>query len=428
MNYPHMIKLGRELGFWTALFIGFNSAFAWAEPLSEPSPLPVHDKRDAYKPAAAWLIDNYLVIWQSGRIGPGDLRDGFNYIGDIVGCVVDAEGHAVSKDPFVVCQATDLQEAPSIATGKGAALVVWQDIRNGKDWDVFAARVTAQGAVLDPNGFLVSGGPHNQARPSVAWDGRHWVVVWQDFRRDNRYDVYAARINSDGDVIDEHGIQLSTNEVHCIDPTVASSGDGRSFVYWSQGRLLGREVAQSAGLFLVSGKPAPLLPDDHLTRDHDKQPGWGNTPPVAAAGKDLFLLAWRNEHPVGRGNGSPTVNAYMYDYQGKYRNSLTLAGVPHRIASADLAWDGAAFVASWTEYRTTDRRKYPAHEQVFAARIGPTGKHAYTAELVAGASDAPAANPAIASDGRGASLIAYEQHPVTSDVPITLHVRLRGRP
>jgi hypothetical protein len=193
--------------------LALGSVFALTRPAvgadSLATATPGHD---AYTPAVAFGENSYLIVWQSGQIAAGDLREGFRCIGDIVACRVDKAGKLVSTEPLVVCGADDLQAKPQLAFGGGGFLVVWQDLRNGKDWDVYAARVSPEGEVLDPDGFLVSGGKHNQAKPRVVWDGKTFLVVWQDFRSGRRYEVRSARVSPDGEVVDADGVQVASGE------------------------------------------------------------------------------------------------------------------------------------------------------------------------------------------------------------------------
>jgi hypothetical protein len=419
------------------------------ENLSGERFLPLHDNRDAYTPCAAFVKGGYIVAWQSGRLAPGDLREGLKFNADVVGYRLDKNGAALDATPFVICKAPDLQERPRAAAGKDMTLVVWQDLRNGKDWDVYAARISPEGKVLDPDGFLVSGGAHNQANPHVAWDGKTFVIVWQDFRSGKRYDIYAARISIEGRVLDPEGIRLSNQGERGsgYDPAVASAGDSRSFVYWNCGGPFGARLdALSEGLFLNEGKPGPLFKQPFDAGTFKGAPGGrGNSPLFAAAGKDVYLVTWRNEHPVGRSDGDPTPNAYLFDAQGKRIADLTLSGERHRIAGADIVWDGSAFVAAWMEYRTKEKLLYVAHEHIFASRISTAGKVVGPYQLVAGTRssppnwsyersqlgknaagerEAPAMNPCVASDGAGTTLIAYEKHPETADVPIKIGFRV----
>jgi hypothetical protein len=403
------------------------------------------------------LKDSFIVVWQSGRLAPGDLREGFKFSADIVGCRVDKSGNALDAKPFVICKADDLQERPRMAaahsTGSGqgqdVALVVWQDLRNGKDWDVYGARVSPEGKVLDPDGFLISGGAHNQANPQVAWDGKTFVVVWQDLREgktyrtfdgyvQQKYEVCVARVSAEGKVLDPQGIKISTQQPPCYNPAVASAGDGRSFVVWctsNNGAL---------GAVLVDGKvEKEFRPDGNEPSKPPKrenQRSFAGVQLFMAAGKDVCLLARRNECACGRGNANEMSNAWLFDAQG-VRNgspslkgapegSFTLAGAPHRVLNADLAWDGSAFVAAWTEYRTKNGREYEKYptaftcEHIFASRIATDGKPAGPVQPVAGAIEAPATNACAASDGAGTSLVAYEKHAQTGETPIRIGVRM----
>src|SRR5688572_23728006 len=50
-------------------------------------------------------------------------------------------------------------------------LVVWTDARSGTSsgFDVYGARVTPDGLLLDPTGIRIGSGPGDQAHPSVAF-------------------------------------------------------------------------------------------------------------------------------------------------------------------------------------------------------------------------------------------------------------------
>ena len=59
--------------------------------------------------------------------------------------------------------------------------------------DVFGARVNEAGAVLDPGGIPISGAPGDQRAAAVAFDGRNFVVVWDDQRSTSSGpDIYSA--------------------------------------------------------------------------------------------------------------------------------------------------------------------------------------------------------------------------------------------
>ena len=87
-------------------------------------------------------------------------------------------------------------------------LVVWADQFGTSSSGIFGARVTKSGTVLDWNGgILISGAAYAQENPSVAYDGTNYLVTWQDARNwsSTHYDIYGARVNKAGVVLDASG-------------------------------------------------------------------------------------------------------------------------------------------------------------------------------------------------------------------------------
>ncbi len=403
--------------------------------ISSEAELPLHGNRDAYTPAAAFGEGVFLVAWQSGRNGPGDLRKGLNLIGDIVACRVDKSGKVLDAEPAVICGAADQQEDVRVAFGGGVFLLVWQDIRNGKDWDVYAARVAPDGKVFDKDGLLVAGGPHNQAKPRVVWDGKTFLVVWQDFRSGRSYEIYAARVSADGKVAGPGGVKVASGDFyHCVLPAAASAGGGRSFIVnVAQGAAAdGYRAPLVQGWFVEDGKPEAkpvYIANDKGNRRKDEDckhgPDSRGDPLAMAAGGGSYLLLWKNDSSLGRGFG-PEGNAAMFDEKGSRTQNLYFSGGKGkrdrgRICNPSVAWDGSAFVASWHEF--VAEKNCPS-DVVFVQRVGADGNNKGEAEKVAGSFASPASSPAVASDGSGTSLIAYEKHPDRPDVPIKIAFRL----
>lgn len=388
--------------------------------LGTETALPVYAGQDAYLPAVARMKDGYLVVWRSGLLAPGDLREGFKYYADIVGCLVSASGDVLSKEPFLICKADGMQDMPSVVSDGKTALVVWQDLRNPKAWQVYGARVTAEGKVLDPDGFLVSGGALNRAKPKVAWDGKTFVVAWMDYRDGKHYNIFAARITPDGKNLDPDGLALSTKGRY--DHAISSLGDGRCYTFWTGGAGHTSKFDQSAETGVLEDGRLTLLPFN------DACDMRGHTPKFCAAGKDAFLVAWRGEHWVGH-QGDSKASAMVFTDKGERTAVLQLEGVNHLILNADMTWDGSAFVAAWAEYRWAGKYGLKeaagvAKEGVLVSRVGTDGQLIGAAQVVSDVPKVPATNPGVASDGAGRTLIAYEKHPSSGDVPIQIAFRI----
>ena len=403
--------------------------------------LPLANNRDAYEPAVAFGSDVFLVAWKSGHLADGDLRKGLNYIGDIVACRVDRTGKVLDAEPLSICSAADLQERPRIAFGDGLFLVVWHDIRNEKDWDIYAARVTAEGKVLDPDGILVSGGAHNQAVPDVTWDGNNFQVVWQDFRGGNRYEVYGARVSADGKVLEPDGRLFVTEKLPYsrINPVVASLGGGKSLLFWlGGGRKPGGRNGVVAGAHLVQDgrvSDGPTLENTDPRSTPGGMTGHVPFPVCAVAGPHDFFVSWPTSAVYGRGDAPNDAHAALFTREGRLEKKIIVSrekvrnqSQNSRIRHPSAAWDGSAFVVAWhqiSEQGQDGAVKWPV-EAVFCTRVVGDGT-ASDRQHIAGTTATPATKPAVASNGAGTTLIVYEQHPEQAEIPIRIDVRMVTR-
>jgi len=112
-------------------------------------------------------------------------------------------------------------------------LVVWQDLRNAGTTtnDIYAARLSGSGVVLDNGGIAISTAVNNQSSPAVAANGPDWLVVWRDNRSGGSYDIYGASVNGSGAVLDAAGFAINTNLENQLNPAVAELNNQHLVVY-----------------------------------------------------------------------------------------------------------------------------------------------------------------------------------------------------
>ncbi|RKG63543.1 hypothetical protein D7W79_40160, partial [Corallococcus exercitus] len=263
------------------------------------------------------------------------------------------------------------------ASGGGVTLLVWSDDRRGDNNaaygtgpEIFATRIDAEGKVLDPAGIPLCTASHGQEAPSVTWDGQQFLVVWQDFRDNNHYAIYGARVSPDGTVTTPpDGFRISA-PIPVVDgeweeaPRVASSG-GVSLVVWQRNTrtaydhdILGARVRDDGTVL----DPTPRV----LVSAAGNQES-----PSVAAGTDGFLVAWSDgRHQVGE--------SLQWDiYATRVAPSgevLDPAGIPVSVLASSaqtfprLVFDGTNYLAVWGDSRNS------SYGDLYGGRVSPDGK------------------------------------------------------
>ncbi len=128
----------------------------------------------------------------------------------------------LSSDCFLG-SAQGTQTTSSVAFDGTNFLVVWEDERINSQRDIFGARVSPQGEILDPIGIPICTSPGEQSYVNVAWGGQNYLVVWQEWEYDNCA-IYGARVSPDGNVLDPNGFFIAGGSEEALYPSVASDG------------------------------------------------------------------------------------------------------------------------------------------------------------------------------------------------------------
>ena len=169
----------------------------------------------SYNSAIAFDGKNYLVAWQQNKSSTSNELD-------IYASHIDTSGQPLSG--LAVSTEVKGQMGPVLAFGNGKYLLVWVDERNttsGIEYDIYGARVSSAGSLLDPAGIMISSATGLQSDPDVVFDGTNFFVVWEDERNgttDN--DIYGARVSSSGIVLDANGLSLVKKVGHQVKPAI----------------------------------------------------------------------------------------------------------------------------------------------------------------------------------------------------------------
>ena len=154
--------------------------------------------------------------------------------------------------------------------------------------DIYGARITGAGAVLDPDGFAICTNAAIQTNPVVVATATRALVVWADYRASATYpDIYGAHINPDGVVLETNGLAICTAANTQNLPAAASDGSG-FFVVWADSRTPGANVPDIyCAMVNDGGIVAPA--NGFAIRP---APGPQTAPAVAFNGRD-YLVTWQ---------------------------------------------------------------------------------------------------------------------------------------
>jgi hypothetical protein len=324
-------------------------------------------------PAVAFDGTNFLVTWQDKRQG--------NYY-DLYGARVSPSGTVLDPEAIHISRAGNSQRRPVLAFAGENYLVAWQDRRNGPDNDIYCARVDRNGQVLDSAGLPVCVMANAQERPAIAFDGTNCLVIWQDMRRDDSADIYAARIDQSGNVLDPGGFAVSARGDSQQAPAVAFSGQ-EYLCIWQDHRS-GTVNQSYATRVLPTGEVVgpmgiPLL----LAANAQYRPA------VAWSGSD-FLAVWED-----RRSGSD-IYGIRLDAQGGVKDTVpfAIAVAPGGQSNPGVVFDGQNYAVVWQD----ERSGVPA---AYAARVSRSGVLLDSAGIRVGRAGAEQTSPRIAADGQG---------------------------
>ncbi len=197
-----------------------------------------------------------LLVWQTS---------GHYFVGPVsrLKAALIAEDGSTIKELLVACKDEIVREKPAVAYSAGRFLLVWQQISENQDWDIFSTIIEENGHVDHPCGSPIADGAPNQALPTVAAAADGFVVLWQEAGSGKHYRLRAAKV-------DIKGIPRALGDLtysKSIEEPLTRYGTG-----WN----------------------APSSPYPRSTSDHAYV--MGGTAQIVLAGDNTHLLTWDDEY------------------------------------------------------------------------------------------------------------------------------------
>lgn len=171
-------------------------------------------------PSAAAAKSSYMVAW-SAAVPPRKP----NIYAEVFG----PNGQPI-QSTFAVHDTTGLEDHPTVASSGEGYLVAWERLDSSAARVLRASLFDANGVAQAPEQFLVAG---SGFLPAAGFDGESYVVVWQRPKSptDAKRDVVAARVSTEGVVVDPTGIAIADSAAIEHSHSVGCGG-GRCLIVW----------------------------------------------------------------------------------------------------------------------------------------------------------------------------------------------------
>lgn len=336
-----------------------------------------------------------LVVWQ-------DRRNGADF--DIYIQRIDMNGVPQwTTNGVLLSGAVDNQQSPQIVTdGSGGAIVAWEDRRNGVEFDILAQRVNSSGNVeWTPDGVPVVSQSGHQLTPRIVTDDSGGAIIaWADYRSGSDYDIYAQRI-SDLGVAQwaVNGVVVSAASGNQFSPSMVADGGGGAVIVWQDYRN-GTDYGIYAQRLNPSGGVHWTANGILISNSTDNQV----SPFVISSGSDAFIIAWEDYR-----NGNADI--YAQRVSGTGLVSWVLNGVVlcnaggGQILSRLIADDADGAIAIWKDYRDASTA------DLYLQRVNRNGVRLWgdTGTAISSATGDQLA-PAVIADSAGGAVVVWEDY------------------
>lgn len=260
----------------------------------------------------AFAADRFLVTWARGSSELVALR--------VTTSLARLDAAPVRLNDYAFSGA----ERPSVAGNSADFLVAWHEMVNSTNSQVFAARVSREGAVLDPAGIPLGGATSGDLTPAAAWNGFEYVIAYTQGDRN----LYHQRVGADGRRIDAAPVLVAAA---AGEPAAASPGGGAAqVVYASRTDVSARQVTPEGG---VTGAVLVSL-------DRPRQSGVR-----FASHPSGHLAVFLSEI-----SGQTRILAQRLDLAGNALDAeprLVASGAEGKLLRQDVAWNGSVYLVVW---------------------------------------------------------------------------------
>ena len=339
-----------------------------------------------------------FIVWQDNR--------GANQ--DIYMQRMDANGNALwTADGVAVCNATGTQYNPNVLNlGGGACMVAWHDDRTSANSDVYMQKINNDGtAAWAANGVLISNAAGYQLYPKMTIDAAGGaIVVWQDSRSGgSNYDIYAQRIDATGAVQwTANGVAVCTASGMQGDAELLADGAGGALIVWEDYR-----PSTSSDVYMQRINNNGVAQWNSNGNAICTAANYQNDPKLVSDGNGGAIITWFDYRSDGGSFTNFDIYAQRVNSAGAFEWTSYTTGLPvctsaGRQQLPQIVTDGTGgAIIAWQDNRN-------GNNDVYAARVSADGSTPWITNGVVVANAANGQdNPVLVSDGSNGAIVAW---------------------
>ena len=294
-----------------------------------------------------------------------------------------------------------------IETTDGGAIYVWSDTKLGER-DLWAQKVDGAGNMVWGEPVLIDGKPDRQEDPVITrTSDNNYVIAWIDFSADLDGDVYAQKIDGEGNLLwQEGGVPVCTLVGMQIALNMEPDNEGGVYIIWVDSRnpskdLFGQRLsANGSPLWIVNGIPIATGLGDEMQ----------NT--MLPDGEGGMIIAYTHSYA-----GNDDLYAKRFNANGTmvWQNTLVISeaeGSQSDIRMAAL--NDGNFVFTWADKRSADT-------DIYAQKINLTGDLLWGSYLIVYSDQnglaRPQVNPRIVKTSDNGVIIVWEDFRLDTQNP-----------
>lgn len=153
-----------------------------------------------------------------------------NGLGNLAAAQIPATGTLPTITTSSVSSSTSAQTLVDLSTVGSDVVAVWQDARRGANRDIYGTLLDPVSLIPRGSDFPISAASGAQQSPAVSGDTTGALVVWQDRRNTSaNAEIFAARLDSSGNVADPEGFAVFTFSGTAFEPAVVK-GPSRDYL------------------------------------------------------------------------------------------------------------------------------------------------------------------------------------------------------